>query len=104
MPEPKNGESKKSYLERCVPKLIDEGKSTDQAVAICSSMYAKASEELTACTEVCLEFKAYYEDGTFKEVMSEETLHPDMTLAEAFAKLGLKPGVKYEFELCAEEC
>lgn len=46
MPEPKTDESRKDYMERCVPKLIKEGKSADQAVAICSSMYGDSSAEI----------------------------------------------------------
>lgn len=39
MPQPKPGESKNDYLQRCIPQLIHEGRQQDQAIAICYSMY-----------------------------------------------------------------
>lgn len=43
MPTRRKGESKSSYMKRCVPMLIKEGKSQDQAVAICMNMSKKKS-------------------------------------------------------------
>ena len=37
--DPSAGESQSDYMKRCVPVQIDEGKETDQAVAICISTY-----------------------------------------------------------------
>ena len=41
MPTPHKGETKKDFLERCIPMVINEGtaKDSDQAVAICSAMF-----------------------------------------------------------------
>lgn len=40
MPKPKKGESKKDYVSRCIPIMIDkEGRKPDQAAAICYSIY-----------------------------------------------------------------
>ena len=41
MPTPNKKESKKDYIQRCVPIVLDEGTAKDskQAVAICSSMW-----------------------------------------------------------------
>ena len=36
---PKPGESKDDYLSRCVPALIDEGKTRDQAIGQCYGMW-----------------------------------------------------------------
>lgn len=37
--DPSAGESQSDFMKRCVPVQIDEGKETDQAVAICISTY-----------------------------------------------------------------
>jgi hypothetical protein len=42
MPNPKPYEKKDDYISRCVGVLINEGKPTDQAVAICNSMWDEA--------------------------------------------------------------
>jgi len=39
MPKPKAGETRKDFMIRCIPEVIKEGKSKEQAVAICSSYY-----------------------------------------------------------------
>lgn len=41
MPKPEADETKEHYMERCIPKVIEDGtaKDNDQAVAICSSMW-----------------------------------------------------------------
>ena len=44
MPEPTAGESKKEYIDRCIPYLVKEGKPQDQAVAICYSMWKQKRE------------------------------------------------------------
>lgn len=38
MPNRKKGEPKEVFMKRCVKQLKDEGKSTEQAVAICYSL------------------------------------------------------------------
>ena len=44
MPQPKDGETQKEFVARCIPALIDEGKEQDEAVAVCNSMWEKAQE------------------------------------------------------------
>lgn len=39
MPKPKKNERKEEFIARCVPILLEEGKSKDQAVAVCYSMW-----------------------------------------------------------------
>lgn len=39
MPNPKPGESRDDFLDRCIPILISEGNDPDQAVAVCISYY-----------------------------------------------------------------
>lgn len=39
MPEPRKKETKKSFIKRCVPQLIKEGKKPNQATAICHSIW-----------------------------------------------------------------
>ena len=41
MPKPKAGETRKDFMMRCIPEVIKEGKSKEQAVAICSSYYER---------------------------------------------------------------
>lgn len=42
---PKNGEDRKTFIGRCVSFLISEGKSKDQSVAICYSMWKEHSKK-----------------------------------------------------------
>jgi len=45
MPKPKEGESKKQYIPRCVSYLVKkEGKKQKQALAICFAMWNGANE------------------------------------------------------------
>jgi len=39
MPTPRKGESKKSFISRCMEVVVGEGKDPDQAYAICNSMW-----------------------------------------------------------------
>lgn len=39
MPDVRPGETEQEYLERCIPEVIGEGASGDQAIAICISKY-----------------------------------------------------------------
>lgn len=40
MPDVRRGESRDSFMSRCISELIEkEGREQDQAVAICSSIY-----------------------------------------------------------------
>lgn len=39
-PEPQEDESEDDFMARCIPQLVDEGKPQDQAVAVCSTLWA----------------------------------------------------------------
>lgn len=45
MPMPRSGESKKEFVSRAIPLLIEEGRPQDQAIAIANSMYAQHKKE-----------------------------------------------------------
>jgi len=47
MPNIKEGESEDDYVKRCIPVLINEGKSSEQAVAQCHGMYKQHKEKGT---------------------------------------------------------
>ncbi len=115
MPTPNKGESKKDFIERCVPKLIGEGKPTEQAVAICSSMYEKSKDDemglvmdIEVCKEYSVEFEAMFDGQTFSQVMVEEDdekyTASDIDLIGLMSKMGLDPTKRYNFEFSAEEC
>ena len=44
MPTPKKNESEEDFVARCIPILIREGKTQEQAVAQCHSMYRQAKK------------------------------------------------------------
>lgn len=44
MPTPKPSERKPEFIQRCVPQLIGEGKTTDEAVAICYSIFSESKK------------------------------------------------------------
>lgn len=108
MPDRKPGESKQEYMERCVPMLIKEGKSPDQAVAICASMAKSAEANLLEFTKkVNIELTAMVvEDGLMVLVEGEEET-PDTyrmaTFNEIFAMLGCENGKHYEIEISVKE-
>lgn len=39
MPTPRDNETRKQWMKRCVPVLIEEGNEQDQAVAVCSNIW-----------------------------------------------------------------
>jgi hypothetical protein len=47
MPHPKEGESKKEFISRCIPILIHEGRESDQAAAICYSLWERRNLKTT---------------------------------------------------------
>ena len=49
MPDPNEYDDKDKFMEVCIPMVLDDGtaKDSDQAVAICSSMWEKRGEEKT---------------------------------------------------------
>lgn len=65
MPKPRLGEKRDSFLERCIPIVIEDGaaSSREQAVAICSSMFEENMNKEQHYKEVELdETKANKED------------------------------------------
>ena len=96
MPEVKPNETKKNYLERCVPMLITEGKTPEEAVAICSSMFSKAST-IEVEIEKTIKFSGKYSDGIF------DTESGKVTLSEIMSAFGCDPDTEYEFEFCVEQ-
>lgn len=109
MPDKKPGEAKKAYMERCVPKLVKEGKDPKQAVAICNAMFAKAElgdvmlkPEVTK--KIC--FCAQIAENGFKLVAIEDSdvIIEQMSFAQLFMGFGCVEGTTYEFEIEVEEC
>jgi hypothetical protein len=45
MPTPRKGEKRKDFMARCIPQVIDEGKDSEQAVAICSSLWENRNKK-----------------------------------------------------------
>lgn len=47
MPTPQEGETRKDFVRRCIPIVIDEGTAEDgeQATAVCHSMYTNHQRE-----------------------------------------------------------
>lgn len=108
MPDKKPGESKKTYMERCVPKLIDEGRNPDQAVAICNSMFLKkakgAEMGLEVSTEKSVEFEAEVSSDGFKMVTVEDGPPMEsLSFAEILTAFGCEAGKRYKIEICIEE-
>lgn len=74
MPEPKENESEKDFVERCIPMVLDEGTAEDgaQAAAMCHSMYRKANGEKSLDGDDMLnlgdEVKAISQDGDLLRV------------------------------------
>ena len=50
MPNPRTGESRQDFLDRCIPMVLDDGAadSQEQAVAMCSSMFEDSKKKLKA--------------------------------------------------------
>lgn len=50
MPSVKKGESEKDYVSRCIPYMMKEkpGMKSDQAAAVCHSLYQKKDEDITS--------------------------------------------------------
>lgn len=56
MPSIEKGESEESYVKRCVPIRIAEGKSPDEATASCHGMFKQHKEKGTQYTGKSMEF------------------------------------------------
>lgn len=110
MPSPSKNESHKSYMERCVPQLIKEGKNPDQAVAVCSSMYsAKAESESDNMLEPevtqSISFCGVLTPEGFRLVTVEDsdTVIEKLSFLDVFSPFNLEEGKTYEFEIKVEE-
>lgn len=44
MPKPRKNETEANFMKRCVPKLIEEGREQDQAVAICLTTWSDSKK------------------------------------------------------------
>ena len=96
MPSVQKGEKKNHYMHRCVPMLVKEGKSQDQAVAQCLSMFRQhwqAKGKILPADPMAVEFQellAQFDWDECPECMKMENdikkLHGiyeiDMTLAK----------------------
>ena len=49
--EPSKGEHQSEFLPRCISYVVNEGKSNEQAVAICSSLWEEHFSELVICVK-----------------------------------------------------
>lgn len=49
MPKPAKGESRQKFVNRCIPQVIEEGKTKEQAAGQCYGMwdYAQARQQET---------------------------------------------------------
>ena len=45
MPEPKAGESQNDFIARCVPAVMDEGKTQDQALGKCYGIWRQSKKK-----------------------------------------------------------
>ena len=63
MPEPRSGENHNDYISRCVPVVIEEGHSQDEAVAMCESYWEQAHKN----------DKEIFKDIIFKEAGNESS-------------------------------
>jgi len=54
VPEPKEGETQKEFVARCIPIVMEDGTADKppQAVAVCNSMWEKAQEGKAAADDI----------------------------------------------------
>lgn len=64
MPEPKENETKKDFIARCIPIVLDDETAEDhvQAVAVCNSMWEKAQEKAVSLDAVQREIQAAWDE------------------------------------------
>jgi hypothetical protein len=55
MPKPRPNEQKEDYISRCIPVVINEGKSREQAYAICQGMWE--DRNMSAYEKIIKEYK-----------------------------------------------
>jgi len=61
--EPTQGESKTDFMPRCIEYIINEGKESEQAVAICSSLWEQHFAEVQIVCKKCGHSWDYQEGG-----------------------------------------
>jgi len=109
MPEPKEGESQKDFVKRCIPIVMDDGTAddNDQAVAICYSMWKQAhkkfTNEIKALSKTDDEFRVgnyivlfggrdlegYIGKGKNEDGSSGEFFSPQVDLESSYTKSGV---------------
>ncbi len=59
MPEPKSGETQNDFIARCVPIVIDEGKTQDQALGKCYGIWMSSKKKslIKTAKELVLKLK-----------------------------------------------
>jgi hypothetical protein len=59
MPEPKSGETQNDFIARCVPIVIDEGKTQDQALGKCYGIWRSSKKKslIKTAKELVLKLK-----------------------------------------------
>jgi len=72
MPTIRSGEKKKDWLKRCIPVLIEEGKSEEQASAICYSMWAEKRKVNSMEPVLKIKGKESVESENIKKTDTEE--------------------------------
>jgi hypothetical protein len=66
--QPSKGEHKDEFLGRCIPFVIKEGKDSDQAVAICNSMW----EEHFAAEKISFDYDGVLSTARGKDLAKQE--------------------------------
>ncbi len=100
--------NKKNYMEDCVPKLVGEGKSPEESVAICSSMFETKGSDMVIPVEVEKEIsligKLTPEGFALVTFEDEDEVTEKISFTELFAAFGCDPEKTYEFEISVTEC
>lgn len=63
MPAPRSGENQDEFIRRCIPMMINEGKESDQAVAICHSLWDSKLKNKKDHEQWLSKLKDNYEKG-----------------------------------------
>lgn len=64
MPNPKNFKSQKDFMKSCVSEVVKEGKSQDQAVAQCMSMWRNRNKSKGLFDRVMEALKERLQNGS----------------------------------------
>ena len=52
MPVPRDNEKKEDFIKRCIPYIIKEGKSKDQSIAMCYSIWKNKNKKKNSYNDV----------------------------------------------------